>query len=124
METKRMNSLPFQVDQHIEDIETLKANVDIINNTISALENKVILVNDLYPTTAQSDSTYADYPYRYDFEVTGLISNDVVEVILSLADATSGNVAPITMSSEGLFSIYCKTDSSITDTINAIIFKG
>lgn len=120
----KMNSLPYQVNENMENIETLKANVDVINNTISGLENKVILVNDLYPTTAQSDSTYADYPYRYDFEVTGLTSNDVVEVILSLADATSGNVAPITMSSEGLFSIYCKTDSSITDTINAVIFKG
>lgn len=124
METKKMNSLPFQVNQNMEDIETLKANVNIINNTISGLENKVVLVSDLYPTTAQSDSTYVDYPFRYDFEITGLTSNDVVEVILSLADATSGNVAPITMSSVGLFSIYCKTDSSITDTINAVIFKG
>ena len=124
MTPKKMNSLPFQVDQNMEDIETLKANVDVLNNTISGLDNKVILVNDLYPTTAISDSTYADYPYRYDFEVTDLTSNDVVEVILSLADATSGNVAPITMSSEGLFSIYCKNDSSITDTINVVIFKG
>ena len=121
---KKMNSLPFQVDQNMEDIETLKANVDVLNNTISGLENKVILVNDLYPTSNVPDSTYADYPYRYDFEVTGLTSNDVVEVILSLNDATSGNIAPITMSSEGLFSIYCKTDSSITDTINVVIFKG
>ena len=124
MTPKKMNSLPFQVDQNMEDIETLKVNVDMLNNTISGLENKVILVNDLYPTSNVPDSTYADYPYRYDFEVTGLTSNDVVEVILSLNDATSGNIAPITMSSEGLFSIYCKTDSSITDTINAVIFKG
>ena len=124
METKKMNSLPFQVDQNMEDIETLKVNVDMLNNTISGLENKVILVSDLYPTTAQSDSTYADYPYRYDFEVTGLTSNDVVEVTLSLADATSGNVAPITISDVGKFSVYCKTDSSITDTINVVIFKG
>ena len=121
---KKMNSLPFQVDQNMEDIETLKANVDILNNTISRLDNKVILVSDLYPTSNVSDSTYVDYPYRYDYEFNGLTSNDVVEVMLSLADATSGNVAPITISDAGKFSIYCKTDSSITDTINAVIFKG
>lgn len=121
---KKMNSLPFQVDQNMEDIETLKANVDVLNNVISGLDNKVVLVNDLYPTSNVSDGTYADYPYRYDFEITGLTSNDVVEVMLSLADATSGNVAPITISDVGKFSIYCKTDSSITDTINVVIFKG
>ena len=124
METKKMNSLPFQVDQNMEDIEALKVNVDIINNTISGLNNKVILLSDLYPTSNVSDGTYADYPYRYDYEVTSLTSNDVVEVMLSLADATSGNVAPITISDEGKFSIYCKTDSSITDIINVVIFKG
>ena len=124
MEPKKMNSLPFQVNQNMEDIEVLRVNVDALNNTISSLENKVVLVNDLYPTSNVSDSTYADYPYRYDYEVIGLTSNDVVEVMLSLADATSGNVAPITISDVGKFSIYCKTDSSITDTINAVIFKG
>lgn len=124
MTPKKMNSLPFQVDQNMEDIETLRANVDVLNNTISGLENKVILVNDLYPTSNVSDSTYADYPYRFDYEVTGLTANDVVEVMLSLADATSGNVAPITISDVGKFSIYCKTDSSIRDTINVVIFKG
>ena len=128
---KKMNSLPFQVDQNMEDIERLKTNIENLNNItndlnadVAMLSNKIILLNDLYPTTAQSDTTYPDYPFRYDFEVPGLTSNDVVEVMLSLADATSGNVAPITMSSVGLFSIYCKTDSSITDTINAVIFKG
>ena len=124
MTPKKMNSLPFQVDQNMEDIETLKANVDILNNTISGLDNKVILVSDLYPTSNVPDSTYVDYPYRYDYEITGLTLNDVVEVMLSLADATSGNVAPITISDVGKFSIYCKTDSSITDTINVVIFKG
>ena len=131
METKKMNSLPFQVDQNMEDIGVLKINIENLNDITNALNadvailnNKIILLNDLYPTTSQSDSTYPDYPFRYDFEVTSLTSNNVVEVILSLADATSGNVAPITMAAEGLFSIYCKTDSSITDTINAVTFKG
>ena len=131
METKKMNSLPFQVDQNMKDIEALRVNVEnlnaitnTLNEDVAALNNKIILLNDLYPTSNVSDSTYADYPYRYDFEVTGLTSNDVVEVMLSLADATSGNVAPITISDVGKFSIYCKTDSSITDTINVVIFKG
>ena len=131
MTPKKMNSLPFQVDQNMEDIETLKVNVENLNNItndlnadVAALNNKIILLNDLYPTSNVQDGVYADYPYRYDFEITGLTSNDVVEVMLSLADATSGNVAPIIISDVGKFSIYCKTDSSITDTINVVIFKG
>lgn len=106
-------------------------------NSITALDTRVttleqnvatkstfILLSDLYPTSNVQDGTYADYPYRFDYEVTGLTVNDVVEVILGLAAATSGNVAPITRSDAGKFSIYCKTDSSISDTINAIVFKG
>lgn len=108
----------------------VKTEVSALDTKVTTLEQNVatkstfILLSDLYPTSNTQDGTYADYPYRYDYEVTGLTVNDVVEVILGLPAATSGNIAPITRSDEGKFSIYCKTDSSITDTISAIIFKG
>ena len=107
-----------------------QANVTALDTRVTTLEQNVatkstfILLNDLYPTANMQDSPYADYPYRYEYEVTGLTANDVVEVILGLPAATSGNIAPITLSDAGKFSIYCKTDSSITDTISAIVFKG
>ena len=107
-----------------------KTSVTALDTKVTALEQNVatkstfILLNDLYPTANMQDSPYADYPYRYEYEVTGLTVNDVVEVILGLPAATSGNIAPITLSDQGKFSIYCKTDSSITDTISAIVFKG
>lgn len=107
-----------------------KTNVTALDGRVTTLEQNVatkstfILLSDLYPTSNVQDGTYADYPYRFDYEVTGLTVNDVVEVILNLPAATSGNIAPITRSDAGKFSIYCKTDSSISDTISAIVFKG
>ena len=107
-----------------------KTSVTALDTRVTTLEQTVatkstfILLSDLYPTSNVQDGTYADYPYRFDYEVTGLTVNDVVEVILNLPAATSGNIAPITRSDAGKFSIYCKTDSSITDTISAIVFKG
>ena len=111
-------------------VTALDTSVTALDGRVTTLEQNVatkstfILLNDLYPTANMQDSPYADYPYRYEYEVTGLTVNDVVEVILGLPAATSGNIAPITLSDAGKFSIYCKTDSSITDTISAIVFKG
>ena len=111
-------------------VTALDTSVTALDGKVTTLEQNVatkstfILLNDLYPTSNVQDGTYADYPYRFDYEVTGLTSNDVVEVILGLPAATSGNIAPITLSDAGKFSIYCKTDSSISDTISAIVFKG
>ena len=119
------------------NVTALDTKVTALNTSVTALDGRVttleqnvatkstfILLNDLYPSANMQDSPYADYPYRYEYEVTGLTVNDVVEVILGLPAATSGNIAPITLSDQGKFSIYCKTDSSITDTISAIVFKG
>lgn len=105
------------------EVSALDSKVTTLEQTI-ATKSTFILLSDLYPDSSQQDSPYADYPYRFIYEVPGLTVNDVVEVILNMAAATSGNIAPITLSDQGKFSIYCKTDSSITDTISAIVFKG
>lgn len=82
------------------------------------------LLSNLTASAGVADTTYADYPLRFDFTVAGLTTSDMVEAILNVADATSGNFAPITTTVDGKFSIYGKTGSSLSSSINAIVFKG
>lgn len=82
------------------------------------------LLSNLTASAGVSDTTYADYPLRFDFTVAGLTTSDMVEAVLNVADATSGNFAPITTTVDGKFSIYGKTGSSLSSSINAIVFKG
>lgn len=82
------------------------------------------LLSNLTASAGVADTTYADYPLRFDFAVAGLTTSDMVEAILNVADATSGNFAPITTTVDGKFSIYGKTGSSLSSSINAIVFKG
>ena len=82
------------------------------------------LLENLTASAGVSDTTYTDYPLRFDFTVADLTANDMVEAVLTVADATSGNFAPITTTAAGKFSIYGKTGSSLSGNINAIVFKG
>ena len=82
------------------------------------------LLSNLTASAGVSDTTYTDYPLRFDFTVAGLTTSDMVEAILSVADATSGNFAPVTTTVAGKFSIYGKSGSSLSGSINAIVFKG
>ena len=82
------------------------------------------LLSNLTASAGVADTTYTDYPLRFDFTVAGLTTSDMVEAVLSVADATSGNFAPITTTVDGKFSIYGKTGSSLSSNINAIVFKG
>ena len=82
------------------------------------------LLSNLTASAGVSDTTYTDYPLRFDFTVAGLTTSDMVEAVLGVADATSGNFAPITTTVDGKFSIYGKTGSSLSSSINAIVFKG
>ena len=82
------------------------------------------LLSNLTASAGVADTTYADYPLRFDFTVAGLTTSDMVEAVLGVADATSGNFAPITTTVDGKFSIYGKTGSSLSSSINAIVFKG
>ena len=128
--TQTVQELQETADGASRMANEVKTDVGDLQTRVTTLEQNVatkstfILLSDLYPDASQADGTYADYPYRFDYAVTGLTVNDVVEVILNLPAATSGNIAPITRSDAGKFSIYCKTDSSISDTISAIVFKG
>ena len=137
---KKMNSLPFQVDQNMEDIKDLKAqtnqNIADITNLKQTVEDVSVLTNDLnndvtnlyveiskitplkFTNIAVStwvrDTTYADYPYKATITLTGVTPSMVAEVIYSVDDAESGNYAPICETYDGGVYIYSKVNTAIT----------
>ena len=136
----KMNSLPFQVNQNMNDIKDLKAqtnqNIADITNLKQAVEDVSVLANNLnndvtnlYVEIAKitplkftnitvstwvSDTTYADYPYKGTITLTGVTSSMIAEVIFNVTDAESGNYAPICETFDGGVYIYSKVNSAIT----------
>jgi hypothetical protein len=53
-----------------------------------------------------ADKTYEDFPFRAKVSLEGVISTMVPEVIFNLADATSGNFAPVAESYNGGVYLY------------------
>ena len=62
----------------------------------------------------ESDTTYADYPYKATIAATGVKSTMVAEVVYDMADATSGNYAPVCNTFDGGVYIYSKVNTAIT----------
>ena len=62
----------------------------------------------------ESDTTYADYPYKATISATGVKSTMVAEVVYDMADAESGNYASVCNTFDGGVYIYSKVNTEIT----------
>ena len=72
-----------------------------------------------------SNTTYEDYPYRASVALNGVISSMIPEVIFSLADAISGNFAPVAESYNGGVYLYAADKPEGNTVIPTIIcWKG
>lgn len=81
-----------------------------------------IITNQTVSTWVE-DTTYTDFPYKATITVSGITSNDVAEVILSQEQASSGNYANVTNTTDGAVEIYSSVNTEITiPTI--VIIKG
>ena len=71
------------------------------------------------------DETYEDYPFRAAVALEGVISSMIPEVIFSLADAISGNFAPVAESYNGGVYLYAANKPEGNTVIPTIIcWKG
>lgn len=61
-----------------------------------------------------SDSTYSDYAYKATVTCSGVTANDQAEVTFSVADALSGNFAPVCNTKANGVEIWSKTATAIT----------
>ena len=65
-------------------------------------------------STWESDETYADFPYRASVALTGVTANSFAQVVFSVADAMSGNYAPVAETYNGGIYLYSKVDDTVT----------
>lgn len=78
--------------------------------------------NTSVPTSAfVADQTYEDYGYRAAVALTGVIATDIPEVMFGMAEAISGNFAPVAASYDGGVYIYSSDVPDAAITIPTII---
>ena len=79
-----------------------------------------IVLTDVVVSTWVADNTYSDYPFRAAISVSGATSNMIPEVIFSPSDASSGNYAPVSVTSTDVVYIYAKEAGAVEITIPTI----
>lgn len=110
----------------------LGESLKVVTNALTEMdENKVdktSSVSSTIPTTNWvSDSTYSDYPYRYDLEITGVTANDFVTIIVSPASfeiARKCGLCPTNESAAGIVKVWAKTAPTSAISIEYRIEEG
>lgn len=81
---------------------------------VASKQDKNLYFTDLSASSWVSDSTYSDFPYRCDISCSGVTSNMYAEVVFAMAEAQSGNYAPICETNSAVVSIWSKVNTTIT----------
>lgn len=118
----RIDEVGQEILDHIEYLEqqggdSLWENVsgvlspknNLVYSFVNALEKPTYLVN-VVANTFVADTTYLDFPFKCEIEVTGVTSANNAEITFSLAQATSGDLAPICVTDTNKVIIYAKSD--------------
>ena len=103
--------------------DSVTVTVDITADGSLILPIFLIVEADVSVATSAwaSDTTYADYPFKATIPITGCTVNHIPDVMLSLEDATSGNIAPVADSYAGGIYIYAKEKPTSAMTIPTIL---
>lgn len=79
--------------------------------------------SDVTASNWVESTEYSDYPYAVDLlQGNGITANDFAEVVFDVAEATSGNYAPVAKTGDFGVRIYAKVNTEIT--IPQIIITG
>lgn len=106
-----------------------QALLDSISDELAELEagtavelKKLQFLNTTVAKTAfVADSTYQDYPYRAAVALTGVLASMIPDVMLALADATDGNIAPVAECYNGGIYLYAASPPEAAITIPTIL---
>lgn len=116
------------LDKKIEAAEdTLNASIDEMESNVEAALadvelKKLQFTNTTVAKTAfVADSTYQDYPYRAAVALTGVLASMIPDVVLSLTDATDGNIAPVAECYNGGVYLYAASTPEAAITIPTIL---
>ena len=71
---------------------------------------KARYLQNVTANTFVADATYEDFPFKCEIAITGVTSANNAEITFSLAQATSGDLAPICVTETNKIIIYAKSD--------------
>lgn len=74
---------------------------------------KLMFVN-IEASNWKNSETYENFPYECILTCRGVTRDLVIDVIFDVAEATSGNYAPVCLSGTNSVTIYSKVNTSIT----------
>ena len=107
--------------QHVDTTttkETLVTNDKVV--ILDSETGKVVLTDknnikarylqNVTANTFVADATYEDFPFKCEIAITGVTSANNAEITFSLAQATSGDLAPICVTDTNKVIIYAKRD--------------
>lgn len=94
-----------------------------VDTKVEACQKKCITVSSASIACTTSDSTYSDFPYRGAYTNSEVTASDTAIVTFQVADATSGNLAPVCETYAGGVYIYSKTSQTVTG-VGILIVKG
>ena len=97
----------------ISDTEELSGIVASIEQQIAAKQDKNIYFTNIEAREWVEDSTYTEFAYRCDLACEGVTPNDYAEVVFEVAQAASGEYAPICESRENAVRIWGASDRII-----------
>ena len=102
--------------------DSVTVTVDVTADGSLILPIFLIVETDVSVSTSAwaSDTTHADYPFKATIPITGCTVNHIPDVMLSLEDAMSGNIAPVADSYAGGIYIYAKEKPTSAMTIPTI----
>lgn len=117
-------------DNENADIAVINENMDKIDAALKAVSEAsvdsgnadVIIKNNatVSVTAWASSTTYSDFPYRAGITIPGCTANHKPDVTFKLADAMSGNYAPVCETYAGGVYIYAAAKPAGTLTIPTI----
>ena len=106
-----------------QDGNTLGSAVTIPQTDISGKQDKCIISKNVSVSSWSADSTYSGYSYKAQITINGVTSSDYAEVVFDVANAISGNYAPVCTTGTNTVTIYSKVSTSITIP-SIVVTKG
>lgn len=106
-----------------DNIRTLVGRVDNLEEYAQLqIQQNVEVTTSMF----SEDTTYADLGYNYKgtIPISGITTRDIVNITFNMAQAASGNFAPISSTYNGGVYIYAKEIPTSTINVNLEIIKG
>lgn len=114
-----------ETDEVLSSLNAMNENFEKIDeemNTGGGNGNILTFSNIILETTSWvEDTTYEEFGYKADIPCTGVTAEFFSDVIFNVAEAISGNYAPISLTGEGIVTIYAVEAPESTIVIPSIM---